>query len=99
MNSAGKPVSPTVHPRTKPEASDFAVKNRATNDWFRHDGKNIEAQLPPPQRLQGYVAPDIAQKAKGRWLLVSRVPTCILQAVHTLTRTNVQVAQSSSRDA
>ncbi len=45
MRTAGRPVSPTVHPRTKPEAEEFAQQSRKTNDWFRHDEKNAE---PPP---------------------------------------------------
>ena len=65
MHTAGRPASPTIHPRTRPEANEFAVKNRSTNDWFRHDGKNVEAQQAPPERLQGSLAPEIAHKAKG----------------------------------
>ncbi len=49
MRTAGRPVSPTVHPRTKPEAEEFAQQSRKTNDWFRHDGKNAE---PPPPGKQ-----------------------------------------------
>ena len=66
MRSAGRPISPTLHPRTRPEATDNATKMRATGDWFRHDGKNVEEAPPPAVRLQGYVAPDVAEKNKGK---------------------------------
>ena len=41
------------------------MRNRGTGDWFRHDGKNVEKQAQPPQRLQGPVAPEVAEKYKG----------------------------------
>ena len=69
MHTAGRPASPTIHPRTKPEANEFASKNRATGDWFRHDGKNVEVDPTPPQRLQGHVAPEVAEKNKGNIIL------------------------------
>ena len=53
MAAPGQPPTPTIHPRTRPEAEDVALRMRATNDWFRHDGKNIEHAPPPPVRLQG----------------------------------------------
>ena len=53
MAAPGQPHTPTIHPRTRPEAEDVALRMRATNDWFRHDGKNIEHAPPPPVRLQG----------------------------------------------
>lgn len=65
MHTAGRPASPTIHPRTRPEANEFAIKNRSTSDWYRHDGKNVEVEPAPPQRLQGYVAPEVAEKNKG----------------------------------
>ena len=67
MRSARRPPSPTTHPRTKPEANEFAMRNRGTGDWFRHDGKNVEQQQAPPQRLQGPVAPEVAEKYKGNF--------------------------------
>jgi hypothetical protein len=42
----GRPCEPTVHQsRTRPEAVDFAVKNRSTNDWFRHDATTMKVPL------------------------------------------------------
>ena len=43
MPEPGAPHTPTVAPRTRPEAEENALKGRATNDWFRHDGKNVES--------------------------------------------------------
>ncbi len=61
----GRPHSPTIHPRTRPEATEYAAKMRGTNDWFRHDGKNVEKADRPPPRLQTRNAKDIATKNKG----------------------------------
>ncbi len=65
MRTAGRPASPTTHPRTKPEAEDFAVKNRTTNDWFRHDGKNIEPPAPVVPKVPTDTAKQAAAKNKG----------------------------------
>ena len=63
----GRPHSPTIHPRTRPEANEFAARNRGTGDWFRHDGKNVENAPPPAARVGAY--PDkvqaTAEKNKG----------------------------------
>eukprot|EP00918_Siedleckia_nematoides_P064145 GHVU01139495.1.p1 GENE.GHVU01139495.1~~GHVU01139495.1.p1 ORF type:complete len:481 (+),score=78.21 GHVU01139495.1:167-1609(+) len=64
MEDAGRPISPTVHPRTRPEAEDYAMKNRSTGDWFRHDGKNIESAAPPPVRLPSRQGKEISVKMK-----------------------------------
>lgn len=61
----GRPHDPTIHPRTRPEAEEFATKARATNDWFRHDGKNVEQTPSPPSRLASRNAQDIAERSKG----------------------------------
>lgn len=66
MRTPGRPKSPTIHPRTKPEAEDYAYKNRQTNDWFRHDGKNAELD-PKPRPKTGFnkLAVEIAEKGRG----------------------------------
>ncbi|KAK2145096.1 hypothetical protein LSH36_703g01082 [Paralvinella palmiformis] len=61
----GRPVDPTTHPRTRPEATEYALRNRGTSDWFRHDGKNVEEPSPPPMRLSTKNAEEIAEKNKG----------------------------------
>ena len=61
----GRPHEATIHPRTRPEANEYALRNRGTSDWYRHDGKNIEEMSPPPVRLAGKNAEDIAEKSKG----------------------------------
>lgn len=65
MPEPGVPVSPTHGMRTKPEASEFAMKNKATSDWFRHDGKNAESPPAAASRLSTKQAQDIAQKYKS----------------------------------
>jgi hypothetical protein len=42
-STPGRPVEPTLHPRTRPEANDYALKNRQTSDWFRHDAVTMAA--------------------------------------------------------
>ena len=66
MRTPGRPPSPTIHPRTKPEAEEYAVKNRQTNDWFRHDGKNVVLD-PKPLPKTGFnrLAAEIAVKGRG----------------------------------
>src|SRR6218665_213199 len=61
----GRPHEPTIHPRTRPEAEDYALKNRITNDWFRHDGKNVEQLPSKPFRLTTKLANEIATRSKG----------------------------------
>ena len=65
MNTPGRPHSPTMHHRTRPEGEEVAKKMRATHDWFRHDGKNIEEQHAPIERLTNEEASKIAAKNKG----------------------------------
>ena len=50
MRTPGRPVEATVHPRTRPEGEEIARRNRTENDWFRHDGKNVEP--PPPGHVR-----------------------------------------------
>lgn len=66
MRTAGRPASPTIHPHTKPEAEEFATKNRGTNDWFRHDGKNVEAPPTVVPKQPTEVAKEAAAKNKGQ---------------------------------
>ena len=61
----GRPHGPALHPRTRPEAEDIANRAKTTNDWFRHDGKNVEQTPPPPSRLATRNAQDIADRSKG----------------------------------
>ena len=61
----GRPHDPTVHPRTRPEAEEYAVKNRTTSDWFRHDGQNVEMQRPSPIKVGDRRGAANAEKAKG----------------------------------
>ena len=65
MRTAGRPASPTIHPRTKPEAEEFATKNRGTNDWFRHDGKNVDSPPTVVPKVPTEVAKEAAAKNKG----------------------------------
>ncbi len=65
MPEPGEPHNPMQGMRTKPEASDFAMKNKVTSDWFRHDGKNAEAPRAGILRLLTKQAQDIAQKDKS----------------------------------
>ncbi|CAD5112880.1 DgyrCDS2091 [Dimorphilus gyrociliatus] len=61
----GQPPTPTLHPRTRPEANEWALKMRKTNDWFRHDGGNVEERKRLPRKLQSEKAHEIADKARG----------------------------------
>lgn len=61
----GQPHTPTLHPRTRPEANEWALKMRQTNDWFRHDGKNVEERKQLPRKLHSEKACEIADKARG----------------------------------
>lgn len=63
--AAGQPPTPTLHPRTRPEANEWALKMRKTNDWFRHDGGNVEERKRLPRKLQSEKAHEIADKARG----------------------------------
>lgn len=65
MPEPGAPHTPTVPTRTRPEAEENAMKLRATNDWFRHDGKNVEAPPAGHVRLASKQAHEIAAKYKG----------------------------------
>ncbi|CAD5120410.1 DgyrCDS8976 [Dimorphilus gyrociliatus] len=61
----GQPHTPTLHPRTRPEANEWALKMRQTNDWFRHDGHNVEERKQLPRKLHTEKAYEIADKARG----------------------------------
>lgn len=62
----GRPYEPTIHPRTKPEAAEYALRDRAMGDWFRHDGKNIERPPPAaPRNGCSILAQEFATKARG----------------------------------
>ena len=78
MQAPGRPASPTIHRRTRPEGQEVAKKMRGTNDWFRHDGRNIEEQTLPPSRLTMPIANEIAAKNKKdseKWYGHDMTPT------------------------
>ncbi|OAF70152.1 hypothetical protein A3Q56_02090, partial [Intoshia linei] len=56
-------MSTTLHPRTKPEAQQSALKNRTENSWFEH--KPVVCitndNCPKPSRLQGEIANNICK--------------------------------------
>lgn len=61
----GRPCQPTIHPRTRPEAEDYALKNRSTNDWLRHDGRNVDQLPSKPLRVTTKLAQEIATRSRG----------------------------------
>jgi hypothetical protein len=60
---AGKPVEATIHQaRTKPEATSFAIKNRQTSDWFRHDAMTMSTPTDSRNKQPGGLT-------TGDWLI------------------------------
>ena len=68
----GRPAEPTIHQaRTRPEATDFALKNRVTNDWFRHDSTTMKVAAV----ATNYSRP----KSTGEWLAMADDKVPVIQ--------------------
>ena len=76
----GVPHDPTIHQsRTRPEATEFAIKNRTTSDWFRHDASTMKVSQASNAKGQSTMstgewltAPDDKEKQKQHKLRASQ---------------------------